>query len=383
MSKKIKIELNFNQMTEAVWDCITAGVVPLVRGRPGCGKSALGRFLATSNDLLMIDVRLSQLDPVELNGFPKLDGRKAEYVPMDIFPIVGDRLPVKPKHKTEYDELLAQAITMFGSIDKIPESVWEKIESKLCYKGWLLFFDELTNANRSVQAAAYKILLDRQVGIHSLHPNVVQMAAGNNIEDRAAAMEMTTALQSRLIHLHMGEDREDFLNHMISNNWSPLIPAFLSWKPSLQNAFNPNHQDYTFSCERTWEFVNNLVQKAWNNDVPNGKKAILAGTISMPVANEFMAFCRYWRDLPNLRDIITEPTTTFIPKETGTQYAVAGMIGANMTKDNGTALMKYVTRLPDSMALLCIRMAYKRDKTVVSCASVRTFIRENRSEWLN
>ncbi len=380
---KIKLELNFNQMAEAVWDCITAGVVPLVRGRPGCGKSALGRVLAKTNDLLMIDVRLSQLDPVELNGFPKLDGRKAEYVPMDIFPIVGDRLPVKPEHKEEYDELVAQAIIMFGSVDKIAETVWEKIESKMCYKGWLLFFDELTNANRSVQAAAYKILLDRQVGIHNLHPKVVQMAAGNNVEDRAAAMEMTTALQSRLIHLHMGEDREDFLNHMIVKQWSPLIPAFLSWKPQFQNAFDPNHQDYTFSCERTWEFANDLIQKSWNDDVPTGKKAVLAGTLSMPVANEFMAFCRYWKDLPNIKDIISKPTTIMVPRETGTQYAVAGMIGSHLDRQTGVALMKYVKRLPDSMALLCVRMAYKRDKTIVSCDPVRMFIRENRKEWLD
>ena len=102
---------------ELVIDCMNAGLVPLVKSSPGMGKSAIIHEIAKERNLKVIDIRLAQLDPVELNGFPNFVNGKATYAPMDIFPTTDT---------------------------PIPEG----------YDGWLLFFDELTSANRSVQAAA-------------------------------------------------------------------------------------------------------------------------------------------------------------------------------------------------------------------------------------
>lgn len=45
-----------------------AGVVPLLSGSPGIGKSALIKEIAQEHNLKVIDLRLTQCDPTELNA---------------------------------------------------------------------------------------------------------------------------------------------------------------------------------------------------------------------------------------------------------------------------------------------------------------------------
>lgn len=110
------------------------------------------RKIARNRGLKLVDIRLAQVDPVELNGFPNFtaDG-KAVYAPMDIFPTKGQPLPLLPEFEhlqDQYTQLIDEATTS-GNTTKLKEFVEE-----YCYKGWLLFFDEITSANRQVQAAA-------------------------------------------------------------------------------------------------------------------------------------------------------------------------------------------------------------------------------------
>ena len=49
---------------------LRAGLVPLVRGSPGLGKSSMAKNLADKFNLKLVDIRLAQYEPTDLNGFP-------------------------------------------------------------------------------------------------------------------------------------------------------------------------------------------------------------------------------------------------------------------------------------------------------------------------
>ena len=100
------------------------------------------------------------------------EGNKAVFTPFSIFPLENDPIPQG-------------------------------------YDGWMLLLDELSSANKQVQAAAYKLILDRQVGSFNLHPNCAIVAAGNKITDKAVVTQMSTALQSRLIHYELSVSVDD------------------------------------------------------------------------------------------------------------------------------------------------------------------------------
>ena len=118
------------------------------------------------------------------------------------------------------------------------------------YSGWLILFDELTSAVPALQAAAYKILLDRMVGLHKLHKNVALMAAGNLETDNAIVHPMSTALQSRLAHLELVVDAMEWVNWAASNQIDHRITSYINFKPGNLYTFSPDHTDNTYASPR-------------------------------------------------------------------------------------------------------------------------------------
>lgn len=83
-----------SQVKEYVIRCLSAGLVPFIQGSPGIGKSAIIHKIADEFNLQVIDVRLSQCDPVDLQGLPRFDSNgQASFVPFDTFPIEEHSLP--------------------------------------------------------------------------------------------------------------------------------------------------------------------------------------------------------------------------------------------------------------------------------------------------
>lgn len=306
---------------KAVIAVIKAKLVALIVGPPGCGKSDIVHKIAKDFNLKLIDIRLSQCDPTDLNGFPAIVGNKATYTPMDTFPLEGDPLPMGE--------------------DGIPMN------------GWLIFFDELTSAAPAVQAAAYKILLDRKIGNAMLHPNVAMVGAGNREEDNAIVEEMSTALQSRLVHLELEPTLEEWLEWAAENEIDFRITSYLQFKPNNYNSFRADHTDNTYACPRTWAFVNKLLKQVDPGDslaIP-----LLSGAISEGVASEFVTFCRIYQDLPTISEILRNPLIITVPKEPSVLFALTGALAHNISRDNSAILMEYISRLPSEFQVVCVR----------------------------
>jgi hypothetical protein len=318
---------------------LLAKVVPMLRGSPGIGKSDLVRAIAAKYNLLVIDVRLTQCDPTDLNGFPSLSGAKATYLPMDTFPIQGDEIPKG-------------------------------------YNGWLIFLDELSSANEAVQAAAYKLTLDRMVGRHKLHDKVAVVAAGNLESDGAIVNPMSTALQSRLAHIEMAVDVEDWLDWALRNDIHHHITDFIKFKPGMLYTFKPDHSDNTYASPRTWEFANRLIGFSHESEFT----ALLAGVITEGVAREFINYCKVYKTLPKLEDILATPEKVLVPDEPGVLFALAGSVAEWATKDNLGNLLKYVNRIPKEFQVRTLRECVRRKRELLSHPEMTNWIHASRTE---
>lgn len=289
-------------------------------------KSDIVKTIAKNNKLKLIDIRLSQTDSVDLNGFPKLDGEKATYVPMDIFPIESTEIPQG-------------------------------------FNGWLIFFDEINSAPLSIQSAAYKIILDKQVGQHNLHKNVAMVAAGNLSTDKAVVNRMSTALQSRLIHYELHIQPKHWIEWADANDIDYRIKSYLNFKPDMLHNFDPNHNDYTYSCPRTWEFSSKLIK---GKDLTEDTLIMLAGTLGEGVAREFYSYTKIYKSLPKLANILNDPTGTNVPIEPANQYALSGLLGHVMDKVNVGQLIQYIVRLPIEFQIITVQAAIARDKVLIN-----------------
>lgn len=327
--------LSPTHITKAIKRCLGNGLVPLIRSSPGMGKSEIIQGIARQANLKLIDYRLSQADITDLNGLPNFSASgRAAYIPFEDFPLQGDPLPPM------LDENGVQLLDSMGN--------------PRFYNGWLIFFDELTSAPKQMQAAAYKVLLEKKMGQRSLHDKVWMACAGNLESDQAVTHSMSTALQSRLIHLQLEVSKEDWIDWAIKNDVDERIIAFIEFKPSMLHDFQPNHSDRTYPCPRTWWFVNLLTKG--DKLTLETDLALLTGTIGPGAAQEYIQFTRIFESMPSVDEIIANPSTITIPAEPSVRYAFAVMLASHFTDKNATDLMKFVARLPVEARLLCMRM---------------------------
>lgn len=317
----------------AVVRAFAGNLVPIIRSSPGLGKSELLISIADEYELMLIDFRLGQADVTDLNGLPRFtaDGR-AEFAPFRDFPLEGDALPMNPKTGRPY-------------------------------KGWLLFFDELTSAPKQIQAAAYKVLLERKIGNHRLHELVWMAGAGNLETDNAVVHAMSTALQSRLVHLDMRLDHKEWVEWAIKNNVDSRVIAYLSFRPNHLLDFSPAHQDRTFACPRTWWFTSKLI--SGRPQLDHIDRALIAGTVSAGVAAEFMTFTEVYSQLPKLVDILNDPANAPLPKEPSIKYALTTTLAEHLDDNNVARVIQYLERFPVEHQVICIRMARVRKPTIM------------------
>lgn len=317
------IAVKIGQAISMLTKYLRAGLVPMIVSSPGIGKSQAVYQVAEHYNLKVIDFRLAQCDPTDLNGFPKINEKtdRAGYTAMDTFPLEGD---------------------------KIPEG----------YSGWLLFFDELTSAPKAVQAASYKVILDRAIGQRKLHKNVAMVAAGNLATDRAIVEEMSTALMSRLVHIHLTVDPIEFTSWATANGIDHRITSFINFKNSNVYTFNPDNSDETYACPRTWEFANRILKTTDLND-PD-LLPLLAGTLSEGVAREFIGFCKIHESLIKVPEIVANPAGCRVPDDRSILFAMTGSMAHQATKDNLSKLGQYLVRMPKEFQVVCLRDIIKR-----------------------
>jgi len=329
------MQVKISQAIRMIPKYLKAGLVPMLVGSPGCGKSDIIHQIAKEYKLQVIDLRLSQCDPTDLLGFPTVTGSKADYVPMKTFPIEGDPVPND-------------------------------------YNGWLLFLDEFNGAPISVQKAAYKLVLDKMVGSHKLHKNVAICCAGNLDTDNAAVEVMSTALQSRLVHMELLVDTQEFINYANEMGFDHRISSYLDFKPGNVYTFKPDHTDNTYACPRTWEFTNRILQNEAIEDTD--ALPMLAGAISEGIAREFLGFCKIENSLPKVAQIVVAPETISVPIEPSILYALTGSLSHNATEANFAQLMKFILRMPTEFQVVCLRGTIRRNKALLSHPAVQNWI---------
>ncbi len=314
------------QLAEAIEDDFYSGLVPYVEGSPGIGKSAIFHQVANKLNLKLIDHRLSTSAPEDLSGLPtfyndKKGNKRATFAPFDIFPVEGDDLPEG-------------------------------------YSGWLVFLDEMNSAAKATQAAGYKLVLDKMTGQLKLHPNVVIGGAGNLSTDRAITNPIGTAMQSRLSHYVLEVNFKEWMEDVaLKNNWDRRIIAYLSRYPSKLMDFRPDHNEKTFCCPRTWEFVNNLLKarEPSSKGIDPKQTHKYAGKITSGVAVDFIQFTRVFENLISIKEITDDPTKCRIPNDPAESWANITHMCEMVSEKNFGDLSTYAGRFSLDFKVLFFR----------------------------
>ncbi len=251
-------------------------------GPPGVGKSQMVAQVAEKNNVEVIDIRLSQMEPSDLRGIPFRDDGSVEWA-----------IPA-----------------MLPNVERHGET-------------GILFLDEITSAAPSVSAAAYQLILDRRLGQYDVPNGWAIFAAGNRQGDRGVTYTMPAPLANRFSHFEVDLNLDDWVAWAYANEIDERIIAFLRFRPDLLFDFDPAHNPVAFPSPRSWEFAHRGLKKFL--DRPDLLTGALQACVGPAAGVELNAFIANLEQMPDLEAIVRGDDID-APKEIDLQYAVASAL---------------------------------------------------------
>lgn len=242
-------------------------------GQRGIGKSEIVHQAASENGALLVDKRLSLLDPADVRGvmMGSIDNRDAVTV-----------------NATKYE--LAKWLLnpdFFPTLEKD--------------QGLVIFLDEFNHANDMLQKAAYELAWDHSIGGVKFPEGTVVILAGNRESENANVTPLDKPMRRRAIHLYARFDYETFWNHAMNRGgYHPLVLGWLKERPDKAN--NPIDEDVEYYGEplpASWEVVSDILRTFQKNT-----DKLVAGAIGVGEAVEFRAWAATAGQLTPLIDKI-------------------------------------------------------------------------------
>ena len=240
---------------------------------------------------------------------------------------------------------------------------------------WLL--DDLGQAPPSVQAACMQLLLARRVNGHILPDYVTFVAATNRRIDRAGVSGILEPVKSRFPSIvELEANIDDWSQWAIGHAVSPMLIAFLRFKPDMLCAFQATADLTNSPVPRTWANLARVERMTLPAEI---EAQAMAGSVGEGAANEYLAFRSMYKSMVNLDAILLNPDKAAIPTKPDQLYATAVGLAARANDTNFSRIATYATRLVVDaqrgvFAALMIRDCLRRDEKL---QYTDTFVRLN------
>lgn len=260
-------------------------------GPPGVGKSDIVAQVGARHGVMVIDIRLSQMEPSDLRGIPFRDESTVEWA-------IPGILPDRDRHGER----------------------------------GVLFLDEITSAPPSVSAAAYQLILDRRLGEYRVPDGWAIFAAGNRQGDRGVTYTMPAPLANRFSHYEVEVNLDDWVHWAHANSIDERVIAFLRFRPDLLFDFDAAANPVAFPTPRSWAFTSRALSKF--ADQPQLLTQALQACVGPAPGLEIRAFIDSLEQMPDI-DAIVAGNETSVPESIDLQYAVATALVGRAIKLNG------------------------------------------------
>jgi len=320
--------MNIEQVKKASEIILKAGLVPMLWGPPGIGKTTMVRQLAEKHQVEYRQLTTNLLMLDHLTGIPYNSGNKM----------------------------------IFSRPENIPESG----------KGFLLI-DEITDGMLSIQKMLYSLILEHNCNGHILGDSWRIVAAGNRPADGSGSSMLPSALITRMVHIGVCCDIPDFTRQLPEaadvdvTSWvqdfalpariNPFIIAFLKSFP---------HRIYYYqSIPRTFEMLSKILSVYNNPDAILHE--IIIGTIGPEVGNEFFGFFKLAQQIPSIDAILNDPVNAPIPSDIGIIHALSTALIYRADRSNFGNIVEYAKRLGHrELEVYLLQSALKKDADLSS-----------------
>ena len=236
---------------------------------------------------------------------------------------------------------------------KLPE--WFPVKGKAPERG-ILLFDDRNQAGPDLQKVLANICQARNLHGVSMPDGWQVVSTGNRQSDRAGANRVLSHLRNRETAYELETHLDDWTVWAIDNNVKSEVVSFIRFRPNLLHDFDPQRDQ-------------NATPRAWVEGVSDVLGTVPAeaefesfkGAVGEGAAAEFVGFVRIFRKLPNPDAILLNPTTSDVPSDPATLYALSGALAQRATEGNFERVCTYSERMPPEFSVLTVSYAARRN----------------------
>ncbi len=331
--------MNIEQAKKASEIIVKAGLVPMLWGPPGIGKTTMVKQLAEQHEVEYKSLTTNLLMLDHLTGIPFNQDNKM----------------------------------IFSRPDNIPENG----------KGFLLI-DEITDGMLSIQKMLYSLVLERSCNGHKIGNSWRILAAGNRPSDGSGSSMLPSALITRMIHIGTCCEVPDFTkqlpenadidvnswveNFALPNKINPFIIAFLK---------SFSHRIYHFQAiPRTWEMLSKILSVY--NKPDSILHEIILGVIGPETGHEFFGFYKLAQQIPSIDSILNDPENAPLPSDIGIMHALSTALVYKADRNNFSNIIKYAQKIGHrEIEVFLIVSATKKDNDLLSVPAYLNWHNEN------
>lgn len=236
---------------------------------------------------------------------------------------------------------------------KLPD--WFPVKGKAPERG-ILLFDDRNQAGADLQKVLANICQARTLHGVEMPDGWQVISTGNRQSDRAGANRVLSHLRNRETVLELETHLDDWTAWALRNGVKPEVVSFLRFRPNLLHDFDAQRDQN--ATPRSWvEGISDVLGTV----PPEAEFECFKGAVGEGAAAEFVGYVRIFRKLPNPDAILLNPTTSDVPSDPATLYALSGALAQRATEANFERVCQYVERMPAEFSVLTVSYAARRD----------------------
>jgi rRNA processing protein Gar1 len=364
-------EMNLTKAHDTLLRLFPTRLAVELRGPVGVGKSSVVEQVCADlskmleQDVGMVVVMLSTYDQPDVRGFqiPQKNDR-------------GEMIAVftRPEWFPQpHNVVLFRGGQRLGYVRDIPGA-------QVPTYG-VIFADELGQASDDVKKPFAEVLLNKRIGSFDLPKGWTVWAASNRMKDRSGVLREMAFSQNRKLLLNIDGDVETWVRWAERSGIHPLTIAFVKKNPGSVFKDEVPEQEGPFCTPRS--IVNMTISLMALNEtiheLANDTVAldVASGWVGQGVGSTYMAFIKLADEIPEIEDIIRDPSGTRLPDRPDVQFVLAQMLAHFMSHKTAGALLTYAMRMPQEMQILTVRAANRRDPTLLQVKEMAEYAMRN------
>lgn len=238
----------------------------------------------------------------------------------------------------------------------------------------ILMLDEFGKANRSVQNACLRMLLERKIGMYSLPEGSIVFGT-TNLAAEGVGDTIQPHARNRVVFVEMRKPTADeWLEWAVDAELEPELLAWVNETPHClasfksvttpsdnQYIFHPKEARPSFVTPRSLEAASQVIAKRHHIDNET-LICSLAGTVGVRAALDMQAFITLADQLPSWESIIKSPATANVPDDAAARCMLVFTALGRVDKETIEQWLEYMNRLPKEAQALFGLQAVKTAK---------------------